>query len=76
MPRRSSGAAVYNATNATFNAKPAESNHLLKVFMDEIKRRRYQLRRGACVYFNYINLKDHVSVLAFILASYEFLDQV
>lgn len=70
MPRRTSG------TEAVFNAKKVDNNSILKVFMDEIKKRRYQLRRGACVYFSYLNLKDHVSVLAFILASHEFAEQV
>ena len=41
-----------------------------------MKKRRYQLKRGQFVYFNYHSLKDHISILAFALASYEFTDQV
>jgi len=63
MPRRTSGVTVHNP-------KQVDNNNSLKVFIDEMKKRRYQLRRGACVYFNYLNLKDHVSILSFALASY------
>jgi hypothetical protein len=46
-----------------------ETNQVLKQFIEEMKRRRYQPKRGLHIYFNSLNLKNHVSILAYALAS-------
>lgn len=52
-----------------------ESNLILKNFLLEMKRKRYHLKKGQLIYFNYLNWKDHISILAYALNSVEMAEE-
>jgi hypothetical protein len=51
------------------------NEHQLRTYSEEMRRRRYQLKKGQCLYFNLVNYKKALSILVCALNSVDFKEQ-